>query len=72
MIEREANDIRIPLLTICTVAFPVDIEDPNGTLITHPLLRDADHLIIILIERNPLHCGWELPYEQTLSGLYRP
>ena len=59
-------------LTCGTITVPVNVEYPHSTLVTHTLLRDANHLIIILVERDALHSSGELPAEQAFARLDRP
>lgn len=59
-------------LTVCPIAIPVNVEYPHSTLVSHPLLRDADNLVVILAECNSLYSCREFPSEQTLSRLHRP
>lgn len=59
-------------LTLCPVPVPVDVEYPDSTLVTHALLGDADNLVVVFAERDPLDGRWELPEEQTLARRYGP
>lgn len=60
------------LLTHCAISIAVDVEYPDRTLVTHTLLGDTNHLVVILAERNPLDGSWEFPGEQALARLYGP
>ena len=39
---------------------------------THTLLGDADNLVVVFAERDPLDGGGELPEEQTFACLHGP
>ena len=58
--------------TLCTVAVAVDVEDPDGTLVAHPLLGDAHYLLVVVREGDPLDGRRELPHEEALARLYGP
>ena len=58
--------------TLCTVAVAVDIEDPDGALVAHPLLGDAYHLLVVVREGDPLDGRRELPHEEALARLDGP
>lgn len=53
--------------TFCRLV-EVDVEDSDGTLVTHALLRYADDLRSSLVECHALHSGRKLPSEQTFAG----
>ena len=58
--------------TLCTVVVAVDVEDPNGTLVAHALLRNTHHLFVVVRKGNPLDGSRELPHEEALARLYGP
>ena len=60
------------LRTLCAVSFAVNIEDTNGTLITHTLLGDADDLFVVFAKRHALYGGREFPEEKTFARLDGP
>lgn len=62
----------IRVLTVGAIAVAVNFEYSHGALVAHALLGDADDLVVILVERDPLHCGRELPEEEALPGLDGP
>jgi hypothetical protein len=47
---------------------PVDSEDTDRALVAHTLLRDANDLRTIFVERDPLHGSGEFPGIQALAG----
>lgn len=49
--------------------FPVDLEYSDSALVPHPLLGDTHDHIVLVIERNALHSGGELPRIETFAGL---
>ena len=46
--------------TFCRVV-PIDIKDPNGRLVAHTLLSDANDLSALIVECYRLDRSWELP-----------
>ena len=55
--------------TFCPIALAADVEYPDHALVTHALLGDADDLLIVLAERDPLHGGGKLPPVQAFARL---
>jgi hypothetical protein len=58
--------------TIRPVALSVDVEHPDGALISHSLFCYAHHLGVIVVERDPFDRRRELPCIQAFAGLDTP
>lgn len=58
--------------TIGPIPFPVNIEYPDSALVPHPLLRDANDLVVVFAPSDAFYCGRELPPVETLSSLHIP
>lgn len=50
----------------------INVKNANCTLMTHPLLSDADDLVSFFIERYPFYCCRELPGEETFPIRHLP
>lgn len=58
--------------TIWSISFSIYVEHTDCTLVSHPLFRDTDDLLVVVAERHPFYRCRELPYVQTLPRCYRP
>jgi hypothetical protein len=58
--------------TFCAVVVAVDVEDPDGALVSHALLGDAYHLGIVVRKADALDGRREFPFEEAFACLHGP
>lgn len=67
-----ANDSHDLLIALLGVNVELDVEDDDGTEMTHALLRHTQELAAILAELNALDGGREVPCLEKSAGLDLP
>lgn len=67
-----ADDGELLLVALLAVEIGVDVEDDDGTEVTHALLGDTQQLGTLLVELDALDGGGKLPGLEQAAGLDLP